>query len=262
MRHHMKIVALMLAAGAITPAISNSAAHYWLQQKVDFIRDIQPVFQANCYQCHGSGKGQSQLRLVNKALAMKVIVPGNSRDSRLMHRILGLGGEAPMPMGGEPLKPGQIDLIRTWIDQGAEWPESASVDLPAAAPRHWAYVAPSRPPLPAVENKAWSKNPIDGFILAQLKSLGLAPSPEADKETLIRRLSLDLTGLPPTIEEVDQFLCRPEPRRLRETGRPPARFARITASAGGDGGSTPRATPTPTASKKTARARSGLIATG
>ena len=206
MRHHMKIVALMLAAGAITPAISNSAAHYWLQQKVDFIRDIQPVFQANCYQCHGSGKGQSQLRLVNKALAMKVIVPGNSRDSRLMHRILGLGGEAPMPMGGEPLKPGQIDLIRTWIDQGAEWPESASVDLPAAAPRHWAYVAPSRPPLPAVENKAWSLNPIDGFILARLKRLGLAPSPEAAKETLIRRLSLDLTGLPPTIEEIDQFL--------------------------------------------------------
>ena len=151
------------------------------------------------------------MRLVNKTLAMKVIVPGNSRESRLMHRILGLGGEAPMPMGGDPLKPEQIDLIRKWIDQGADWPESASVEASSpnaqsANPRHWAYIAPARPTLPPVANKTWSKNPIDQFILARLERLGLAPSPEAAKETLIRRLSLDLTGLPPTIEESDRFL--------------------------------------------------------
>jgi hypothetical protein len=207
MRHYLKILALMLGAGTIAPAISNPAAPHSLQQKIDFIRDIQPIFEANCYPCHGTGKGQSQLRLVNKTLAMKVIVPGNSRDSRLMHRILGLDGETPMPMGGEPLKAEQIDLIRKWIDQGAEWPESASRDVSSPAPRHWAYIVPSRPPLPTVENKAWSKNPIDSFILGQLKRRGLAPSPEAGKETLIRRLSLDLTGLPPTIEEIDQFLA-------------------------------------------------------
>ena len=153
MRHYVRVLALMLAAGTIIPAISTSAAHYWLQQKVDFIRDIQPIFQASCYQCHGSGRVQSPLRLVNKTLAMKVIVPGNSRESRLMHRILGLGGEAPMPMGGDPLKPEQIDLIRKWIDQGADWPESASVEASSpnaqsAIPPHWAYIAPVRPPLP------------------------------------------------------------------------------------------------------------------
>jgi Protein of unknown function (DUF1553)/Protein of unknown function (DUF1549)/Planctomycete cytochrome C len=212
MRHHVRVLALMLAAGTIIPAISTFAAHYWLQQKVDFIRDIQPIFQASCYQCHGTGRVQSPLRLVNKTLAMKVIVPGNSQESRLMHRILGLGGEAPMPMGGEPLKPEQIDLIRKWIDEGADWPESASAEasslnVQSANPRHWAYIAPVRPPLPPVANKAWSKNPIDHFILARLERLGLAPSPEASKETLIRRLSLDLTGLPPTIEESDRFLA-------------------------------------------------------
>jgi hypothetical protein len=198
MRHYVRIPALILVAATIIPAISTSAAHYWLQQKVDFIRDIQPIFQASCYQCHGTGRVQSQLRLVNKGLAMRVIVPGNSRESRLMHRILGLGGEAPMPMGAEPLKPEQIDLIRRWIDQGAEWPESASVEVPApgaqsAIPRHWAFIDPVRPPLPPVANQVWSKNPIDRFIVARLERLGLAPSPEAAKETLIRRLSLDLT---------------------------------------------------------------------
>ena len=209
MRYYMKVLALLFAAAPIIPIVQAYAARFVLQQKVDFIRDIQPIFQANCNQCHGTGKVQTQLRLINKTLAMGVIVPGNSQQSRLMHRILGLGGEARMPMGGEPLKTEQIDLIRKWIDQGADWPQSTA-DEPAG-PQHWAYIAPVRPPLTKIENKAWARNPLDHFILAKLEQLGLAPAPEAAKETLIRRLSLDLTGLPPTIEEIDRFLADQNP---------------------------------------------------
>ncbi len=171
-------------------------------QTVDFVRDIQPIFKANCDKCHGATKASGFLRLDTKQIGLKVISPGNSKDSRLVHRILGEGGEARMPMGGEPLKPEQIELIRKWIDEGANWPDSASIKVD----QHWAFVKPERPALPAVKNSAWVKNPIDAFVLAGLEKQGLTPSPEADKTTLLRRVSLDLTGLPPTPQEVDAFL--------------------------------------------------------
>jgi mono/diheme cytochrome c family protein len=186
--------------------------------RVDFQRDIEPILRSNCYQCHGEKKASAQLRLDDKELAMKggisgaVIIPGNSKDSRLMKRVLGEGDEPRMPLGGDPLKANQLDLIREWIDQGAVWTENpksaASIgrNPQSAIQRHWAFVAPARPKLPEVKNRSWVRTPIDNFILAQLEKQGLAPSPEADKVTLIRRLSLDLIGLPPTIKEVDQFM--------------------------------------------------------
>jgi mono/diheme cytochrome c family protein len=189
---------------------------------VDFRRDIEPILRANCYQCHGARSASAQLRLDNKQLAMKggisgaAIVPGASKDSRLMKRILGEGDEAQMPIGGKPLKPAQIELIRKWIDQGAEWPDDKSAirnqpQAMAAIPQHWAFAKPVRPAPPQVKNKTWVRTPVDKFILAAIEKQGLAPSSEADKTTLIRRLSLDLIGLPPTIEEIDQFLTDQPP---------------------------------------------------
>ncbi|MBS1791161.1 MAG: PSD1 domain-containing protein [Acidobacteria bacterium] len=189
------------------------------QGKVDFYRDIEPIFAASCYQCHSAKKASGQLRLDAKTAAMKgglsgaAIVPGNGKDSRLVHRLLGLNDEARMPMGGQ-LKPEQIELIKRWIDEGASWPESESAirNPQSAIPMHWAFVAPTRAALPAVKNAAWGKTPIDRFILAEFEKHGLTPSPEASKETLIRRLSLDLTGLPPSLKEIDDFLADASPQ--------------------------------------------------
>src|SRR5215468_9807686 len=117
---------------------------------VDFRRDIEPILRSNCYQCHGERKASAQLRLDDKELAMKggisgaVIIPGNSKDSRLMKRILGEGDESRMPLGGAALKPSQIELIRKWIDEGAEWPDfkSAIRNPQSAIQQRWAFVKP------------------------------------------------------------------------------------------------------------------------
>lgn len=190
------------------------------QTSVDFKRDIEPVFAASCYQCHGPKKAAGQLRLDVKAAAMKggisgaVIVPGNSNASILLKRILGEGNEARMPMGGDALKTEQIELIRKWIDQGAIWPEanpSQIANSKSEIPKHWAYVKPVRPALPQVGNPAWVRNPIDAFVLARLDKEGLKPSPEASKETLLRRVYLDLIGVPPSVKEIDAFLADKSP---------------------------------------------------
>jgi hypothetical protein len=149
-------------------------------------------------------------RLDSKMLTLKFVVPGNSKDSRLVHRVLGLNGEERMPLGREALRGAQIELLKRWIDEGANWPDSATSE--GAVQKHWAYVAPLRPAVPKVKNSAWARNPIDNFILARLEKEGLSPSPEADKITLLRRLSLDLTGLPPTPEQVDAFLKDTSPK--------------------------------------------------
>jgi mono/diheme cytochrome c family protein len=174
------------------------------QAKVDFVRDIQPIFQTSCTPCHFGDKPQADFRLDSKSLTMKLIAPGKSNDSRLIHRVLGLNGEKRMPLNREALSAAQIELLKRWIDEGAQWPDSASVE--GGIKKHWAYIAPVRPALPAVKNKAWVRNPIDAFVLAKLEKENLQPAPEADKITLLRRLSLDLIGLPPTPEEVDAFV--------------------------------------------------------
>src|SRR5262249_11572890 len=189
-------------------------------KSVDFKRDIEPIFTANCIRCHGPRRARSQLRLDNKSRAMKggisgaVIIPGNSQAYRLVKRILGEGDEARMPLGGDPLKNEQIELIRKWIDQGAVWPDpEGGTGRRGESPKesepkkHWAYVKPVRPALPDVKNRTWGRNPIDRFVLARLEKEGLKPSPEADRTTLLRRVYLDLIGLPPTPKDVDEFLA-------------------------------------------------------
>jgi hypothetical protein len=167
-----------------------------------------------------------ELRLDDQQLAIKggisgaPIIPGNSRQSLLMKRILGEGDQARMPMGGDPLKSTEIALIRRWIDQGAHWsnsesairnPQSAIRNLQPAIQQHWAYVKSVRTALPKVKNQSWVRNPIDAFILARLERERLQPSPEAEKATLLRRVYLDVIGLPPSVKEVDEFIADNSP---------------------------------------------------
>jgi hypothetical protein len=171
---------------------------------VDFDRQVRPILAEYCFACHGPDAGQrkGKLRLDTPEGALgprrggAVIVPGKPADSELMNRITADEAEMRMPPAktGKKLSEQQIDTLRRWIAEGAPW--SA----------HWSFRTPRRPELPAVKNTAWVRNPIDRFILARLEKEGLSPSPEADRATIVRRLTLDLAGLPPTLEEVDAFL--------------------------------------------------------
>jgi len=173
------------------------------EKPVDFDRDVRPILSDNCFACHGPEEDgrQGNLRLDTKdgvfadRGAYQIIVPGKSAGSRLYQRISATQRRMPPASSGRTLTPKQIELIREWIDQGAKW-ES-----------HWSFDPPKRPALPEVKDKAWPNNPIDAFVLARLEADGLKPSPEGDKATLLRRVSFDLTGLPPTPAEVDSFLA-------------------------------------------------------
>lgn len=198
---------LILAAGMLVPAIA--------QTQIDFSRDVEPILQSRCYQCHSGENARAGLRLDSRDGALKggtsgtAIIPGNSKDSRLVLRVLGLGAEPQMPLKATPLAPEQIATIRSWIDQGALWPDEAARQTKSE--KHWAHIKPVRPQLPAVKLASWIRTPVDKFVLARLEQEGLQPLPEASREKLIRRLSLDLTGLPPTIEEVDDFIADKSP---------------------------------------------------
>jgi hypothetical protein len=186
---------------------------------VDFNRDVRPILSNTCYQCHGPDEKERKvgLRLDTRdgATENAAVVPGKPDRSELVRRITTTdrGEVMPPPKSGKKLTPKEIETLTAWVAQGA----------PYAA--HWAYMKPARPPLPAVKDKGWPRNGIDHFILARLEKEGLAPQPEADRFALVRRAALDLTGLPPTVEEVDAFVADPSPdayERLvdRLLGRP------------------------------------------
>jgi hypothetical protein len=181
-----------------------------------FATEIRPILAARCYQCHGPDVQQNGLRLDSLQALLagsetgKIVVPGSSEKSRLMRRLVALD-RPQMPYGGPPLPADQIDLIRHWIDAGAQGPDSSAPLARTAPVKHWAYAPPVSPPLPPVKNAGWCRNPIDRFVLARLEHEGLSPSPEADRETLLRRASLDLIGLPPTLPEIDAFLADKSP---------------------------------------------------
>jgi mono/diheme cytochrome c family protein len=184
---------------------------------VDFAKEIQPIFADHCYGCHGPKRQEAAFRLDHKPTALKggdlgpAIVPGKSADSLIVHLVAGLREDVGrMPRKGEPLTETQIALLRAWIDQGAVWPDDASAKS-GDSKNHWAFKTPSRPEPPAVRNPKWVRTPIDNFVLSRLDKEGLKPSPEADRATLLRRLSLDLIGLPPTIAEIDAFLADKSP---------------------------------------------------
>ena len=190
---------------AALAAIASAVAYGQEAPKVDFVKDVQPIFQKSCFMCHGPNQQMGNLRLdAKQSVLAKVVVPGKSAESPLYQRVAGIGEGARMPMGGGLAAP-QVAIIKAWIEQGAEWPDSIGAKV-TASKTHWAFVTPKRPALPSVKNAAWPRNAIDAVILARLEKESLSPSPEADRVTLLRRVSLDLTGLPPTPQEVDAFL--------------------------------------------------------
>ncbi|MEW6159465.1 MAG: DUF1549 domain-containing protein, partial [Verrucomicrobiota bacterium] len=177
---------------------------------VDFNRDIRPILSDNCYACHGPDekKRKAGLRLDRQEDAFKTlksgghaIVAGDLKRSLLFERIRSQDADElmPPPDSGKTLSSEQVALIQRWIEQGAPWKA------------HWSYIAAERPAVPKVKNKKWPRNEIDAFVLARLEKEGLKPSREAGKITLARRVTLDLTGLPPTVEEVDAFLADRNP---------------------------------------------------
>jgi len=180
-------------------------------RKIDFVHDIQPIFQTACYECHGPKKQEAEFRLDHKPTVLKggelgpALVPGKSAESLLVQFVAGLREEGVMPKKGPRLSTEQISLLRAWIDQGADFPDAASVVLKDNR-QHWAFHPPVKPPLPAVQDTAWPTGDIDRFILSRLEKEGLRPAAPADKAALLRRLSLDLIGLPSTIEELDAYL--------------------------------------------------------
>ena len=194
---------------AILPMASAEPGRRAAQTELNYNLDIRPILADNCYACHGPDEKarQAELRLDTKAGAFSepsgypIIVPGNPDESELYRRITADDDNYRMPPAdfNKTLTPTQVEMLAQWIRNGATWEE------------HWAFTTPTRPTPPTVKNGDWVRNPVDAFILARLEAEGLTPAQEADKRTLIRRLSFDLTGLPPTREEVHQFLADDSP---------------------------------------------------
>ncbi|HVS35878.1 MAG TPA: DUF1549 domain-containing protein, partial [Gemmataceae bacterium] len=175
-----------------------------------FQTQVGPLLQSHCLKCHNPAKHRGGLDLTTRAGLLKggqdgaVVAPGNSADSLLYAKIR----DGKMPPDG-PLADAEIELLRRWIDAGAPW-EGAALTPPAEKGRAgldwWSLQPMHRPAIPDVKNRNWARNPIDSFILAALEAKGMAPAPEADRRTYIRRATFDLIGLPPTPEEIDAFL--------------------------------------------------------
>ncbi len=186
--------------------------------KVDFMRDIEPILARSCVSCHGPQKQKGGLRLDRADDAFKggnsgpVIRPKASTESRLVHAVAGTDPELSMPPQGKKLTAQEVTLVRTWIDQGAQWPRAgAARETARVQSSHWSFQPIVRTPLPRVANTAWVRNGIDAFVLARLEAEKIMPSPEAERATLLRRLSLDLLGLSPEPQVVDAFVADQRP---------------------------------------------------
>ena len=198
----------LVVAGSLLPAVAAPTAG--TPPAIDFNRDIRPILSENCYACHGpdEAKRKSGLRLDSEAEAFKelksghrALIPGDLEHSTLANRIVSKDDDEvmPPPKFGKKLTAKEIGLLRDWVKGGAKWKQ------------HWSFLPPEQGPLPEVHHRRWAHNEIDSFVLARLERGGFEPSKEADRATLIRRVTFDLTGLPPTIEAVDQFLADKAP---------------------------------------------------
>src|SRR6478735_8202836 len=216
---YIRIAALLVGGGVVTglaadPATSTvSALPAPAARQVDFAQDLQPLFAERCYDCHGEKKQESAFRADSREDILKggdhgpSIVVGKGAESILVQVLADTHEDiAAMPKKKEKFTPEQIGLVRAWIDQGAEWAGGSGKKY-SYNTNHWAFKSPQHQASPLVRNKKWPRTPIDNFVLAKLDAEKLKPSPEVDKITLLRRLSLDLIGLPPTPEEVDAFVA-------------------------------------------------------
>ncbi len=204
-------LALILGFASL-PAFTLAA-----EEPVDFDRQVRPILQERCLSCHGPEKQKSGFRVDVKSIAIEGgdiygpnILPGKSDESNLIHFVSGEDDLVKMPPKGPPLTADEIAILRRWVNEGANWPETSSAQV---ADRHdyWSFKPLTNPEPPKVALANWPRNPIDQFVLAKLEEKGLTPSPEADRRTLIRRLSLVLLGLPPTPEQVEAFVNDPDP---------------------------------------------------
>ncbi|RMG40507.1 MAG: DUF1549 domain-containing protein [Planctomycetota bacterium] len=183
---------------------------------VVFERDIRPIFRQHCIKCHGPEQREAGLRLDDGRAALaggdsgRVIVPGKANQSLLIRLVSGADPDRVMPPEGPRLDPEKIELLKRWIDAGAAWPIDADKPIRQRSD-HWAFQPVRRPSLPSVRRADACRTPIDRFIQAKLEAEGVAPSPPADRHTLIRRLYLDLIGLPPDVADVDAFVNDPRP---------------------------------------------------
>lgn len=202
----------MLISGCGREAPDLLAAGPPIPDKIDFNYHIKPILADRCFPCHGPDKNKQKagLALHEKDLALAelaenpghfAIVPGKPSKSEVYRRIISTDPDRlmPPPESNLNLSPYEIQVLKKWIEQGAEYRP------------HWSFIPPVKPGVPAVKNRDWVRNPIDAFVAARLEKEGQHPAPEADRETLIRRLSFDLTGLPPTLEEVDAFVTDDSP---------------------------------------------------
>ena len=192
-------LALLIALTVLSGTTATQAAG----PKLSYNKDVRPILAETCFSCHGpdSAARKGDLRIDQRDTVLAVIKPGKSADSELIKRILSNDPEQrmPPPESKRLLKPAQIETLKRWIDEGAEYEP------------HWSFISPTKPKPPTVKNGNWVKNPIDGFVLSQLETAGLPPAPEADRRTLARRVALDLTGVPPAPELVAEFIADQTP---------------------------------------------------
>lgn len=195
------MVAVVVQAGFCPPALADTSA------------DAVQLLKKACFECHGEARQKGKLRLDTRehfqrgGASGKLVHEKNPSDGELLRRVLLPKGDSErMPPRGEPLKSGEIAVLKKWISQGASWPQKSDLA------KHWAYEKPKLPSLPKVSDPLWPKNEIDHFVLSRFDREGLKPSPVADASTLVRRVYLDLIGLPPSTAEVDAFLKDKDPR--------------------------------------------------
>jgi hypothetical protein len=200
------VAAVLLGCGLVTWRGVGGFRYARLGEQVSFSRDIRPILNQNCVVCHGGVRQKNGVSFIFREEALGVgksgrrtIVPGKPDESELIARVTSKDTDARMPYHAPPLSPQQIALLRQWIKEGAQWED------------HWAFVAPKPQSLPAVKRSEWAREPLDRFILARLEKENLTPSPEADKSALLRRVSLDLTGLPPTPAEQAAYMADSSP---------------------------------------------------
>ena len=180
---------------------------------VDFVREVRPILQQHCYECHGEKKQKSGLRLDLKVAALKggeqhapSIIPGKAKESPLIHFVTTSAEDERMPPKGERLSAMEIATLSRWIDEGAIWPAGADIAKIVDPREHWSFKPVVRPAPPKPTNQRWPRNDLDRFILARLEKEGLEPAPEADRVSWLRRVFFDLIGLPPSPEQVETFV--------------------------------------------------------